>query len=49
MLRFEEEIKNVNAWSAETPYLYDLNINLKSPKGNTIESINQKLVLKLMK
>ncbi|WP_339646664.1 glycoside hydrolase family 2 TIM barrel-domain containing protein [uncultured Salegentibacter sp.] len=46
MLRFEEEIKNVNSWSAEIPYLYDLIINLKSPKGNTIESINQKVGFK---
>ncbi|WP_289023945.1 glycoside hydrolase family 2 TIM barrel-domain containing protein [uncultured Salegentibacter sp.] len=46
ILRFEQEFKNVNSWSAETPYLYDLNISLKAPNGDVIESINQKVGFK---
>lgn len=34
-------IKSVNAWSAETPYLYTLNLRLKNKHGYTIETICQ--------
>ncbi|SKB70759.1 beta-galactosidase [Salegentibacter holothuriorum] len=46
ILHFEKELKNVNSWSAETPYLYDLNISLKASNGDIIESINQKVGFK---
>ena len=36
------EVKNVKAWSAETPYLYTLDITLKS-KGKDIETITKKV------
>lgn len=46
ILRFAKEIPNVKSWSAETPYLYDLIINLKSKDGEFIESIVQKVGFK---
>ena len=36
------EVKNVKPWSAETPYLYTLDITLKS-KGKDIETITKKV------
>ena len=46
ILYFEQEIKNVYSWSAETPYLYDLTITLIAPNGDVMESINQKVGFK---
>ncbi|UJH92954.1 hypothetical protein LZ575_09345 [Antarcticibacterium sp. 1MA-6-2] len=43
VLKFSEDLPNVKAWSAETPYLYDLAISLLSPSGEVLESINQKV------
>lgn len=36
---FEAEIKNVKAWSAETPNLYTLELNMKDSKGNVTETL----------
>lgn len=38
-ISFRESIKNPALWSAETPNLYTLLINLKDRRGNVIESI----------
>lgn len=35
---FEKEIKNVQQWSAESPYLYDLGIEIKDSNGKSIEA-----------
>ncbi len=35
--------KNVNAWTAETPYLYSLFLTLKNDQGETLEVISQKI------
>jgi len=40
---FTDEIPNVKRWSAETPELYDIQINLKSAKGKDIEVIRRKI------
>lgn len=37
VIPFEKEIKNVNQWSAEIPYLYTLLITLLDEKGNIIQ------------
>lgn len=42
-LIFSEEIGNVNLWSAENPYLYDLYLYLKNSQGEIIEVIPQKV------
>lgn len=42
-LEFEKEIENPKAWSAESPYLYDLLLKLKDDKGNVEEVISQKV------
>ncbi|MGN0283095.1 MAG: glycoside hydrolase family 2 TIM barrel-domain containing protein [Prevotella sp.] len=36
------EVKDVKAWTAETPYLYKLDITLKS-KGNAVENVTKKV------
>ena len=36
-------IKNVKAWTAETPYLYTLLLTVKDPQGNILEVIPQKI------
>ena len=36
---FEKEINDVNAWTAETPYLYTLEIRLKDNKGSVTETL----------
>jgi len=46
VLRFEETIPNIQKWSAEIPYLYDLEILLLSPEGEVMEAINQKVGFK---
>ncbi|MCM8570355.1 DUF4981 domain-containing protein [Gramella jeungdoensis] len=43
ILRFQEQLPNVHAWSAEKPYLYTLQINLLDPNGDVVESLNQKV------
>lgn len=43
ILRFSKKILNVQPWSAEIPDLYSLEIDLISPEGENIESINQKV------
>jgi len=40
---FTDEIPNVRRWSAETPELYDIQINLKSAKGKDIEVIRRRI------
>lgn len=46
VLRFEETIPNVQPWSAEIPYLYDLEMILLAPGGEVLEVINQKVGFK---
>jgi beta-galactosidase len=41
-LSFSTKIKNPRKWSAETPELYTLLIELKDQKGNVIESVTSK-------
>ncbi|MDN3667561.1 glycoside hydrolase family 2 TIM barrel-domain containing protein [Algibacter miyuki] len=38
-IQFEKNIKNVNSWNAESPYLYQLILSLKDNENNTIERI----------
>ncbi|MCM4157027.1 glycoside hydrolase family 2 TIM barrel-domain containing protein [Gramella sp. AN32] len=40
MLHFKKLVPNVKSWSAETPYLYDLEVSLLDPQGNLLEVIN---------
>lgn len=40
---FNEIFETVDAWSAETPYLYDMIIRLKDKKGNVIEVVGSKI------
>lgn len=41
-VRFEKKIKNPKHWTAETPYLYTVSINLKDSRGNIIESTSSR-------
>lgn len=41
LLQFATEIENVHSWSAETPYLYTLELSLLSPEGKAMEVIHQ--------
>lgn len=43
ILRFETLVPNIKAWSAETPYLYDLIITIKDQDQHTLEVIDQKV------
>ena len=43
VIPFNKEIKNVNHWSAEIPYLYTMLITLLDEKGNTVQVIPHKL------
>lgn len=49
VLSFDKIIPSVQAWSAEIPYLYSLNIELKDESGKTIESIPQKVGFRNLK
>lgn len=42
-LRFQETVKDVRRWSAETPYLYRLLLELKDTKGRTLEAVTSKI------
>lgn len=42
-LNFSGNIPNVNTWTAESPYLYTLILNLKDSKGTTIEATSTKI------
>ena len=42
-ISFAAELTGVKPWSAEDPYLYDMNIKLKDKEGNTLEQLNQKV------
>lgn len=42
-LNFSDNIPNVNTWTAESPYLYTLILNLKDSKGTTIEATSTKI------
>ncbi len=39
----KQSVKNINQWSAETPYLYTLLLTLKDEKGTILETIPQKV------
>ena len=41
ILEFKQLIKNAKPWTAETPNLYQLIIELKDGEGNTIEALKQ--------
>jgi beta-galactosidase len=43
VVSLKKEIPSVNQWSAEIPYLYNLYLQLKNSKGETIEVINQRV------
>ena len=43
VVSFNEIFDEVDAWSAETPYLYDMIIRLKDKKGNAIEVVGSKI------
>ncbi|MEO9804163.1 MAG: glycoside hydrolase family 2 TIM barrel-domain containing protein [Reichenbachiella sp.] len=43
ILNFESQILNPAKWSAETPNLYQLNLELKDSLGNTVEAYAQKV------
>ena len=45
-VKFSTSLLKVNSWSAETPFLYDLNVSLMGPQGNLIETFNQKVGFK---
>jgi beta-galactosidase len=40
---FQQEIKEVNKWSAETPYLYTMVLTTSDKSGNVIESTSRKI------
>lgn len=40
---FDVTVKKVPAWSAETPYLHDLVVTLKNPRGREVESSSLRL------
>ena len=42
-LSIEDELKQAALWSAETPNLYTLLVNLKDSKGNIIESVRDEI------
>ncbi|MHA1232068.1 MAG: glycoside hydrolase family 2 TIM barrel-domain containing protein, partial [Candidatus Helarchaeota archaeon] len=42
IMEFEENIENPKKWTAETPYLYNIIFELKTPDGETIEAENCK-------
>jgi beta-galactosidase len=42
-LKFNEKFPKVKTWSAESPELYQLHIEIKDKKGNTLEAISRKL------
>ncbi len=42
-LSFSATIRNVEKWSAETPYLYNAVITLKDNSGNIIEAVSHKI------
>lgn len=42
-VHFDEVFDNVDAWSAETPRLYDMIIRLKDKKGKVIEVVGSKI------
>ncbi len=41
--RFNHVLPDVNPWTAETPYLYNLFVTLKSPKGETLDATSTKV------
>jgi len=45
-VEFQATFSKVKPWSAETPYLYDLQIMLTDPQGNLVESFTQKVGFK---
>ena len=45
-VKFSTSLLTVNPWSAEDPFLYDLNVSLMGPQGNLIETFNQKVGFK---
>lgn len=42
-VHFESRIKNPKKWSAETPYLYTLFVEMKNAQGKTIEAFTHKM------
>ena len=42
-INFNEVFEQVDAWSAETPYLYDMIIRLKDKKGAVMEVVGSKI------
>ncbi|WOI52407.1 glycoside hydrolase family 2 TIM barrel-domain containing protein [Parvularcula sp. LCG005] len=40
---FEKNIRRVDPWTAETPKLYDLLLELKDAEGATLEAVHQKI------
>ncbi len=40
---FHYEISDVNAWSAENPYLYDLEVSVTDSEGNVVEIVKEKI------
>ena len=49
LVNISMEFPNIKAWSAETPHLYWLKIELKDPEGNVIESFTQKVGFRSVK
>ncbi len=43
MVRLTAEFPNIKAWSAESPNLYQLNVELKDPSGVVIERFSQRI------
>tara|TARA_R110001592_G_scaffold163037_1_gene396742 strand:+ start:21431 stop:24544 length:3114 start_codon:yes stop_codon:yes gene_type:complete len=41
--KFNQQFSDVKSWSAETPELYLLNIEIKDKRGNTVEAISKKI------
>ncbi|TDE13658.1 glycoside hydrolase family 2 TIM barrel-domain containing protein [Dyadobacter psychrotolerans] len=48
-IRLEIPVNNPNKWSAETPYLYNLSIQLMNSDGKVLEAINQKVGFRSIK
>lgn len=43
IVRFDETLRGVKAWSAETPHLYRLVLELKDAAGKTLEAVTSKI------
>ncbi len=41
--RFEKEVRNVNCWTAETPYLYTMTAKILDSRGRVVQQVREKV------